>query len=379
MAGQLSAPASLLSQTLNTRRLPCLTATVPPHANEAPALFPSTDSAPADPSDPSTDEPTAIAATMLSTLSASQIVAEPLIADAPTDAFDDIADNRSSSLSELGDASDDQSEATPRATPAADLDQDDSEAETERLETTPRKLTRTATDTSLLSEPLYTRTPSKLIQSRTIEQDDSNPPTPSVAGQDAIIDDMAGAENPLHSLSLIAASEAASLELAGKKRKRTSDRSSPIEEDHEDEPARKRSSTSKTINGQSEGFVDSSEQVDIDEELENAEERLSQLAQEELDLEERQANIAAETVSELATVAKHTKPRKGGRRGKRKAEDTNYAYTETFVGADAHEGEGEGDGDEEDSAALDEEVAKKKIAIDELAKIERRFKVFREK
>jgi hypothetical protein len=316
---------------------------------------------------------------MLSTLAAPKIIAEAPIVDAPTDGFDDMADNRSSSLSELGDASDDQSEATPRATPAADLDQDDSEAETERLETTPRKLTRTATDTSLLSEPLYTRTPSKLIQSRTIEQDTSSPPTPSVVGEDATIDDMAEADNPLHSLSLIAASEAASLELAGKKRKRTSDRSSPIEDDHEDEPARKRSSTSKTINGQAEGFVDSSEQADIDEELENAEERLSQLAQEELDLEERQANIAAETVSELATVAKHAKPRKGGRRGKRKAEDTTYAYTETFVGADTHEGEGEGEGDEEEGAALDEEVAKKKIAIDELAKIERRFKVFREK
>ena len=113
--------------------------------------------------------------------------------------------------------------------------------------------------------------------------------------------------------------------------------------------------------------------------LKTAEERLSQLAQEELELEEAQANIAAETVNELAIVAKNTKPRKGGRRGKRKTEDPNFAQGEAFGIADGQEAEGEVEGDEEDSAALDEEIAKKKAAIDELAKIEQKFKVFREK
>ena len=119
--------------------------------------------------------------------------------------------------------------------------------------------------------------------------------------------------------------------------------------------------------------------LDADEELENAEENLSVLAREELELEERQANIAAQTVNEMATVAKHTKPRKGGRRGKRKTEDTSYAYTEPFVAAETQEGEAEGEHEEEDSSVLDEEVTKKKIAIDELAKIEKKFKLFREK
>lgn len=291
---------------------------------------------------------------------------------------DDIADNRSSSLSELGDASDDQSEPTPRPTTAVDMDEDDSEAETERLENTPRKLTRTGTDTSLLSEAMYTRTPSKLAHSRTIEQDDSAPPTPSVITHDSTIAEGPDAENPLHSLSLIAASEAASLEYAGKKRKRTSVEASP-HEDQEDEPARKRSGTVKTLNDLADAAADSAEHMDAEEELQNAEERLSQLAHEEIDLEERQANIAAETVNELATVAKHTKPRKGGRRGKRKMEDPTYAYGEPFAGAEAHEGDGEAEGDEEDSAVLDEEVAKKKMAIDMLAKIEKKFKLFRER
>lgn len=325
--------------------------------------------------------PTIEEAAMLSALSAPTMVMveAPQVESAPG-GFDDIADNGSSSLSELGDASDDQSEPTPRPTEALGMDDDDSEAETERLENTPRKLGRTATDTSL-SEALYTRTPSKLVHSKTIEQEESAPPTPSVITDDANPDDAIEAENPLHSLSLVAASEAATLEYAGKKRKRTSAEGSPVDEPEEDGPARKRSGTAKlsAVNGSLAGVADISGQVDVDEELEVAEDRLSQLAHEELELEERQANIAAETVNELATVAKLTKPRKGGRRGKRKAEDSNYAFNEQLAGTEAHDAEGEDENDEEQSAALDEEVAKKKNAIDELAKIEKKFKLFREK
>jgi hypothetical protein len=325
--------------------------------------------------------PTVEEAAMLSALSApSAVLVEPAPVAVTTGGYDDIADNGSSSLSELGDASDDQSEPTPRPTTANDIDDDDdSEAETERLEETPRKLARTATDTSL-AEALYTRTPSKLMHSRTVDQDESAPPTPSVI-TDVDEEEAPEADNPLHSLSLIAASEAASLEHAGKKRKRTSAEGSPVhEEPEEDEPARKRTGSAKLpgANGLSKSVVDSGEQVDVEEELEVAEERLSQLAHEEMDLEERQANIAAETVGELATVAKLTKPRKGGRRGKRKAEDP-YAFNDNFAGTEAQDAEGEEEHDEEHSAALDEEVAKKKNAIDELAKIEKKFKLFREK
>jgi hypothetical protein len=60
-------------------------------------------------------------------------------------------------------------------------------------------------------------------------------------------------------------------------------------------------------------------------------------------------------------------------------EDPSYAYAETFAAAEAHEAEAEGEHDDEDSAVLDEEVTKKKQAIDELAKIEKKFKLFREK
>jgi hypothetical protein len=320
---------------------------------------------------------------MLSTMSApGMVLSEALPVDSAPTGFDDVADNRSSSLSELGDASDDQSEQpTPRPTTAMDIDEEDSEAETERLENTPRKFARTATDTSLLSEPIYTRTPSKLAHSRTIGHEESAPPAPSAIVDEPMLEEAAVlAENPLHSLSLIAASEAASLEHVGKKRKRTSAECSPVGE-REDVPARKRSVPPKSsaLDGLADAAAGRQEQVDADEELERTEEHLSALAQEELELEERQANIAAQTVNEMATVAKHTKPRKGGRRGKRKMEDPSYAYADPFVGAEAAEGEGEGENEEEDSAVVDEEVTKKKNAIDELAKIEKKFKLFREK
>jgi len=291
---------------------------------------------------------------MLSTLAApAPLSSEPQTADLTTVGFDNHADDRSSSLSELGDAFDEQSELTPRPTTGVDLEDNDSEAETERLETTPRKLMRTATETSLASEHLYQRTPSKLVHSKTIDQNDSGPPSPSAHAEDARTTGKAAA---LHALSIAASEEAANaIDFSGKKRKRPSEEATTVEEQAE-EPARKRSGTSKTstLNGGRGGMVDSSEQVDAEEELENAEERISQLAQEELELEERQADIAVEAVGEMATVAKHTKPRKGGRRGKRKIDDASHSG-DVQASMDGPEGYVDGDNEEDDSGTMDEE------------------------
>jgi hypothetical protein len=294
---------------------------------------------------------------MLSTLPTSiPLTSEPLAdiaIDTAENGFDDHPDNGSSSLSELGDASDEQSEQlTPRAPSVADTNEVDSEAETERLENTPRKLTRTGTDTSMASEHLYERTPSKLIQSTTVDEDDSTPASPTTPSVRAV--DTSSGNAALDTLSFLAASEAASLEIAGKKRKRSSAEGSSAEEPA-DEPARKRSSTARdpALNGNDTAMVDSSEQIDVDGELDQAEERIEELAQEGVELEQRQAEVASETVNELATVAKLTKPRKGGRRGKRKLEDSGG--TEAVASVEAQEAEGEEENDEEDSAARDEE------------------------
>jgi hypothetical protein len=164
--------------------------------------------------------------------------------------------------------------------------------------------------------------------------------------------------------------------MAGKKRKRSSTDPNSADEPT-DEPARKRSSAARDspLNGNHDDVMENAEEADVDEELDHAEERISALAQEEAELEQRQADVAAETVAELATVAKLAKPRKGRGRAKRKLD--NAISVEALL--EVQDGDGDVDNDEEDSSSLDEEAAKKKNAIDELAKIEKKFKLFREK
>lgn len=289
---------------------------------------------------------------MLSTLAAPVLASEPQAVEPSNVPFDNHGDDRSSSLSELGDASDDQSEATPRPVTSLDIADNDSEAETERLDNTPQKPARTATET-LTSQFAYQKSPSKLAHSKTIEQNEDPQPGET---DDSRLDKSIDGNTALHALSLAASSDAASFtEGVGKKRKRTSEEASTPDE-NADEPARKRSGITKdNVQHESRDDVaDSGNQVDAEEELEIAEERISQLAHEELELEERQANIAAEAVTELATVAKHTKPRKGGRRGKRKLEDMAHAH-EALASIEGPEGEGDGDDEEDDSGVVDEE------------------------
>ncbi|KAJ4345359.1 uncharacterized protein N0V89_011489 [Didymosphaeria variabile] len=311
---------------------------------------------------------------MLSTLAAPGFgSSEPQAADSSNVPYDNHGDDRSSSLSELGDASDDQDEPSPRPAAALDIGENDSEAETERLDNTPQKTTRTAAD----SDFTYQKSPSKLVHSKTIDQNEN---APFDETGDTRLGKPIDGNAALHALSLAASSEAASFtDGMGKKRKRSSEEASTPEE-QVDEPARKRSGTAKdSVQHESQSdVVDSSEQVDAEEELETAEERISQLAQEEIELEERQADIAAEAVTELATVAKHTKPRKGGRRGKRKPEDISHTQ-DALASIEGPEGEGDGDDEEDDSGVVDEEVAKKKHAIEELGRIQKKFKIFREK
>jgi hypothetical protein len=276
------------------------------------------------------------------------------LVDSVKDDYEDLPDNRSSSLSELGDASDEHSEPTPRAPTAADLVDPDSEAETERLEATPRKLTRTMTNTSIDLEKLYERTPSKLKHLKTMEQEESPSPGRQHDEDDAY-------SYPIPSEVANEAETLATLykgDFAGQKRKRLNGVDNEADEPTE-EPARKRSSQAKspTLNGSHEAVVDISEHVDVEEELDIAEERISQLAQQEIELEERQADVAAQTVSEMATVAKLTKPRKGGRRGKRKVDDTGHTSNEAIASTEAQDPEAEGDNDDEDSGTRDEEGA----------------------
>lgn len=289
---------------------------------------------------------------MISTLATPGLgLSGPQAAESSNVAYDSHGDDRSSSLSELGDASDDQDEPTPRPAASLDIGDNDSEAETERLDNTPQKAARTTLEASLASEYTYHKSPSKLAHSKTIDQTED-------AHLDVTDGPRLGRANDgnaaLHALSLAASSEAAGFaDGVGRKRKRPSEEVSTPEEQAE-EPMRKRSGTAKdSVQHESRrDAVESVEQVDPDDEMETAEERISQLAQEEIELEERQADIAAEAITELAIVAKHTKPRKGGRRGKRKLEEIPNIH-EALASIEGPEGDG--DDEEDDSGAVHEE------------------------
>ena len=315
------------------------------------------------------------------------------VVDNKKDLDEDQPDNRSSSLSELGDGSEGHDEPTPRPLVAHEFAENDSEAETERLENTPRKLTRTATDISIASDRTVERTPSKLAHSNIPDHDDSTPQSPLGSVHPSLVD-------PLNSGSTREKSAEPELgsvaELTGRKRKRSTTENSSVE-DPVGAPARKRSSTAKSaaINGNPATTDHNPEQVDIEDELDHAEERIAELAQEDHELEAQQADIAAETVNELTTVARLPKQKQGrGRKGKRKAEaaDTN---NENIAHPESMDIDMEADHDDDDSSTLDEEgeskmpssptstnnsaVAKKKGAIETLSRIEKRFRIFREK
>ena len=158
---------------------------------------------------------------MLSTLAAPGLPSEPQAAESSNVHYDHHGDDRSSSLSELGDASDDQSESTPRPAATLDVGDNDSEAETERLENTPQKPTRTVTDGSLATEIPCQKSPSKLAHSRTI---DENETAQFDVADDTRLGKPVDGNAALHALSLAASSEAASFtEGVGKKRKRSSE------------------------------------------------------------------------------------------------------------------------------------------------------------
>jgi hypothetical protein len=271
--------------------------------------------------------------------------------------YDNQSDNRSSSLSELVDGLDDQDQPTPLADIASVDEENDSEAETERLERTPRKLVRTATNTTIASESIVERTPSKLSHALLFDQEDTGPPSPLAMVEDIIAKDVAEGNTDMDSVSLklaaVASSTESLLDIAGKKRKRASEESSEDELEAE-EPARKRSDNGKdnSLNTEEVSNIDPSEQADLEEEEEDhLEEPAAPKAEQQLDLEETIVNVAEEAVNEMAAVARLPKTRKGRRKGRKPNDSAEEVAAHPEEGGE----HAEGDHDEEDGGAMDEE------------------------
>ncbi|KAL1631405.1 hypothetical protein SLS54_000165 [Diplodia seriata] len=300
----------------------------------------------------------------------------------------DVGDEGSSSLSEPEESIEDRDEAALRdvASPAAD--ENDSEAETERIDSTPRKPTRTATDVTNGSEG---RSPSKLAkvvvpaEPENLSQSPALPTRQRKANSDA--DDLSDEDDELPAEDRHNAEgdpedpedpeDSASPEGSERKRKRSSSALSSIADDLDnDQPARKRPSPTRPVelNG---------DPMDVDGEGEErvAEEGANHTPKEnEEPLAEGEDNeeAAQEATNDASAGSKKSKGKKGQRKGKKGKSHDNEEHAATPQEAEddeAHEGELEG----EDSTLIEEERGRKHNALEELNKIEKQFLAFQKK
>lgn len=356
-------------------------------------------------------------------------------------------DDQSSSLSDIDDGPDedeaDDNEADDNDPPLDEvLAQDDSEAETERLENSPLKLAKykNVVLSSTLRQPEPTSAGLMQRSTEVLSKDkEGSDPVQSVAHEDIFYTGISNGDRESKAAEPISVLLAEPCdgnkrvpsppEIAGKKRKRTSPRSQEVYDENEDaEMARKRSSVIKSEpNGNSLSNQNSLSEQDF-------EERRKELEATASEIDAEQANEDENIVKDVGQRSSSTKAKKG-KTGKRKGKKVreailggtapdnsiplNDAYTVVDDGqvpdVDNEEEEDtalvEGDGEEaeaeiaarteeegechvhnrnlykflpadapvEDDADRDTIVMKKKTAMDSLSAIEKHFAAFRDK
>lgn len=298
----------------------------------------------------------------------------------------DAGDDGSSSLSEPEESIEDRDEAELREHSSPAADENDSEAETERIDSTPRKPTRTATDVTNGTEGPAGRSPSKLAKVVTAEQENlsQSPALPTRQRRaESEADELSEEEEePLagNKQDVEAdAEDSATADGSDRKRKRSSSALSSIADDLDnDQPVRKRPSPSRPyeLNGdpmEVDGEMD--EPAAEDESDHAAETAEGPLAEEEEENEE----AAHEVANEAPTGYKKTKGKKGQRKGKKGKANENDEHVATPLAdaeeEEAHEAELEG----EDTAVIEEERGRKHNALEELNKIEKQFLTFQKR
>jgi hypothetical protein len=322
-------------------------------------------------------------------------------------------DSRSSSLSDLEDGGEDQ-EDTPTRSNTMNTYDNDSEAETERLQATPRKpdiLGGEFTD----SPSKLGKSPSKLAQEVAMD-DDLTEGSPSADKASTVADDV---EVPpaVAALDILAGAVDGVTKLpdvAGKKRKRSGSPSSSVADGSESPSKKRAASVKSTLNGdvepQEDGValdpVEEDTKTPMDAGSDEAVDMKNGDAEVEVEVEveaEAEAEVEAEAVAEEVTEhvvsrAKAQKARKGKRKGK-KVRDTDASETPNGPGeggpAEAEEA-AEPEHDEEDPAAAAEEgelsverlgstiandviAARRESALKSISEIEKDFTVFRDK
>lgn len=270
----------------------------------------------------------------------------------------DAGDEGSSSLSEPEESIEDRDEAALREPVSPVADDNDSEAETERIESTPRKPARTVTDVTNGSDGPAGRSPSKLAKVVTAEQDNlsQSPALPTRQRRtdsdpgDLSDEDEAALADVAHDAEADA-DDSATGESSDRKRKRSSSALSSIADDLDnDQPVRKRHSPSRP-------FEVNGDPMEVDGEPEHAvEDSTEHTFKEVVPLAEEEENeeAAQDTFNEAHPEPKKTKGKKGQRKGKKGKANEHDEHAATPLEAEDEEAP-EGELETEDTAVIEEE------------------------
>ncbi|KAF2836578.1 hypothetical protein M501DRAFT_939421 [Patellaria atrata CBS 101060] len=289
---------------------------------------------------------------------------------------DDRTSLRSSSLSDVGE----DLEAPGTSSAAEEIGDEDSEAETERLDQTPRNL-RTVGATATIVEAVAGRSPSKLGREIPYEHESSaiaSPDTMSNRDHTPEEDFDEGSINPIAKQLPFGDYNRGidDNEFNAKKRKRLSP-GDDVSTDEADEPARKRSGSSKghVLNGreeEDETLVDNSLIIREDAD------RLAQAdLEEDVNDEIPDENDEIKEPLPIPEKKSHKKQPKGKRKGKKIRDEDAEQLMQTL---EHREGEIDEIADEEadeDGSTADEERARRGIAKEKLSEIEKHFTAFR--
>ncbi|KAI9824254.1 MAG: hypothetical protein M1832_002061 [Thelocarpon impressellum] len=317
-------------------------------------------------------------------------------------------DGQSSSLSEIEDGpEDDVSEEEPQHLGGGI---NDSEAETERLENSPHKFRKhKAVVLGLGSSHTFERSPSKLDTQTKIEIDSPAPDATLKGEEDDASTSGASKSNgdmePNTAATSLEDSAGEGMkapsppETVGKKRKRASTGSRGAGEGiDDDEPAAKKTGSVKDgINGSGAGLRRSGARPspEAGENARNVSGDDEILSEEmDVDKDERSAKEADDAESRVASPLKSTKGKKGRRKVAKarlvdqdadmaidddeKATGADENFAEEAILDDAVEADGEA-GEAEAVARNEEELLKKRSAMDSLGTIEKHFATFRDR
>ncbi|KAK7520118.1 uncharacterized protein IWZ02DRAFT_254438 [Phyllosticta citriasiana] len=295
-----------------------------------------------------------------------------------------LGDEGSSSLSEPEESVEGREDEVHRVNEASPhAEENDSEAETERIDNTPRKLARTVTDVTNGSDGPAERTPSKLARGLSVDIHHSKPKPStekaavhSEVGDDS--DDDAILPDATHDIEADADNGSVD-DGAERKRKRSSSALSSIADGLDtDQPAPKRHSSARPyeLNGD-QMEVDEPEVKQTVEDGETAHKEAEAQAEDE-DSGEGAAAQVAEPAEEAPSTSKKTKGKRGQRKGRKGRPTEKEDQTATPAEAEDEDG-AEGEIDVEEAGMIEEERDRKHNALEALNRIERQFLTFQKK